>query len=91
MSTRSSIDDLFERRVIYPDFEPQERLARLVGLDEHKARLTNILSLLVNPAGLDAWSKKYHGSTCALSFSRIAQRSLALRPAHSRCHQFVTR
>ena len=31
------------------------------------------------------------GSTCALSFSRIVRRSLALRPAHSRCHQFVTR
>ena len=31
------------------------------------------------------------GSTCALSFSRIARRSLALRPAHSRCHQFATR
>jgi hypothetical protein len=27
------------------------------------------------------------GSTCALFFSRIARRSLALRPAHSRCHQ----
>jgi hypothetical protein len=27
------------------------------------------------------------GSTRALSFSRIARRSLALRPAHSRCHQ----
>ena len=25
------------------------------------------------------------------SFSRFARRSLALRPAHSRCHQFVTR
>ena len=25
------------------------------------------------------------GTTCALSFSRIARRSLALRPAHSRC------
>src|SRR5882762_7149980 len=24
------------------------------------------------------------------SFSRLARRSLALRPAHSRCHQFVT-
>src|SRR5258705_8667279 len=31
------------------------------------------------------------GSTCALSFSRMPRRSLALRPAHSRCHQFVTR
>src|SRR5262249_1820681 len=31
------------------------------------------------------------GSACASSFSRLARRSLALRPAHSRCHQFVTR
>jgi hypothetical protein len=30
-------------------------------------------------------------SACALSSSRIAQRSLALRPAYSRCHLFVTR
>ena len=26
-------------------------------------------------------------SACALSFSRLARRSLALRPAHSRCHR----
>ncbi len=31
------------------------------------------------------------GSACTSTFSRLAQRSLALRPAHSRCHQFVTR
>jgi hypothetical protein len=36
-------------------------------------------------------ARRVVGSACALSFSRIAQRSLALRPAHSRCHQFVTR
>jgi len=29
-------------------------------------------------------------SACATSFSRLAQRSITLRPAHSRCHQFVT-
>src|SRR6266436_4317371 len=27
-------------------------------------------------------------SACASSFSRLARRSLALRPAHPRCHQF---
>jgi hypothetical protein len=27
------------------------------------------------------------GSACASAFSRLAQRSLALRPAHSRCHR----
>src|ERR1700687_5042728 len=31
------------------------------------------------------------GSACTSSFSRLAQRSLALRPAHSRRHLYVTR
>src|SRR6202030_3559711 len=30
------------------------------------------------------------GSAYTSSFSRLARCSLALRPAHSRCHQFVT-
>ena len=38
-----------------------------------------------------AFPERVVGSACALSFSRLARRSLALRPAHSRCHQFVTR
>ena len=60
MSTKPDIDELFERVITYPDFDLQERLSRLVGLDDQKARLTKILSLLVNPAGLDAWTKKFH-------------------------------
>ena len=60
MTGRPSLDELFERRITYPDFEPQERLARLVGLDDHKARLSKILGLLVNPAGLQTWAKKHH-------------------------------
>lgn len=58
--SKPSIDELFERRVTYPDFEPQERLARLVGLDEQKQRLTNILGLLVNPSGLTEWAERHH-------------------------------
>jgi SpoVK/Ycf46/Vps4 family AAA+-type ATPase len=60
MSTKPTLDELFEHRISYPDVSAQERLARLVGLDDHKARLTKILSLLVNPAGLEAWGKKHH-------------------------------
>jgi AAA+ superfamily predicted ATPase len=60
MSAKPNLDELFERRITYPDFEPQERLARLVGLDEHKSRLTKILGLLVNPSGLEAWAHKHH-------------------------------
>ena len=40
---------------------------------------------------VSAFPERVVGSACALSFSGIAQRSLALRPAHLRCHQFVTR
>lgn len=58
--TTSILDQLFERRITYPDFELQERLARLVGLDDHKSRLTKILGLLVNPTGLETWAKKHH-------------------------------
>ncbi len=60
MQTKPSLDGLFERRLTFPDFEPQERLARLVGLDDHKERLSKILCLLVNPAGLEAWAQKHH-------------------------------
>ena len=60
MGTQISIDDLFERRIIYPDPDLKERLDRLVGLDDHKNRLVKILSMLVNPVGLEIWAKKYH-------------------------------
>lgn len=60
MNTKPALDDLFEHRVTYPDPVARERLDRLVGLDDHKSRLTKILALLVNPAGLEAWIKKHH-------------------------------
>lgn len=60
MNMTPALDTLFERRLSYPDFGPQERLARLVGLDDQKDRLTKILALLINPAGLKVWMKRYH-------------------------------
>jgi hypothetical protein len=47
-------------------------------------------SLLIHPA-VSTFPDRVVGSACASTFSRFARRSLALRPAHSRCHQFVTR
>lgn len=78
MSNRPSLDELFERRITYPDFEPQERLARLVGLDDYKARLTNILALLVNPAGLNAWAKKHHPGANGLAASVLRRPPLVV-------------
>ena len=60
MATRPDFDELFERRITYPDFETRERLASLVGLDSHKRRLQKILGLLVNPGKLRSWINSYH-------------------------------
>ncbi|ABE65077.1 AAA ATPase, central region (plasmid) [Nitrobacter hamburgensis X14] len=66
MNTKPTLDELFERRITYPDFEPQSRLARLVGLDDQKSRLAKILGLLVNPSGLAEWAQRHHPGTQAL-------------------------
>jgi hypothetical protein len=60
MSLKPSLDELFERLSEFPDPNAEARLARLVGLDDHKSRLTKILSLLVHPAGLESWAKRHH-------------------------------
>jgi AAA+ superfamily predicted ATPase len=60
MNAKANIDELFERRITYPDFAPHDRLAALVGLDDQKARLTKILALLVNPTGLETWARMHH-------------------------------
>jgi AAA+ superfamily predicted ATPase len=60
MSNKPALNELFEHRLTYPDVDAQDRLSRLVGLDEHKGHLTRILALLVNPAGLEAWAKRHH-------------------------------
>jgi AAA+ superfamily predicted ATPase len=58
--TKPNFDELFERVITYPDPEFQERLTELVGLDDQKAQLTKIISLLVNPSGIENWAKKHH-------------------------------
>lgn len=60
MNVKPPLDELFERCACFPDFEPQERLSRLVGLDEQKERLAKVLGLLVNPFGLQEWAEKHH-------------------------------
>jgi SpoVK/Ycf46/Vps4 family AAA+-type ATPase len=60
MSGAPTADELFERRAVYPDFEYQERFARLVGLDDHKSRLVKILGLLTNRNGLEKWLTRHH-------------------------------
>ena len=66
MSTQPGIDDLFDARMTFPDVEARERLARLVGLDDHKSRLAKILGLLINPSNLQNWTNKHHPGATGL-------------------------
>ena len=69
MSDAISIDDLFDRRLDFPDIGASRRLARLVGIDQAKTRLAKILGVLVNPAGPRDWAEKHHkGAAIALDY-----------------------
>lgn len=58
---------LFDGITTLPDLDARERLARLVGLDDHIKRLANMLALLVHPAGLEKWQKQHHPTAAGLS------------------------
>lgn len=57
---RFPIDDLFDRRLDFPDIDAQKRYTRLVGVEVAKSRLTKVLAVLVNPAGPRAWAERFH-------------------------------
>ncbi|MCP4201934.1 MAG: AAA family ATPase [bacterium] len=69
MMDQPTIDDLFDRRLTFPDMDAAKRLARLVGIDDARMRLTKLLSALVNPAGPREWAKRNHqGAGIILDF-----------------------
>ena len=82
-------------RLVVPDHAlglPVLRCAFLVYVLSPLPRRSHWRYCLAHPSSRCQPSPKGSvGSACASSFSRLARRSLALRPAHSRCHQFVAR
>ena len=80
-------------RLIIPDHTKGLPVLRALSLctccRHYPGTATGGITLLVHPV-VSAFPERVVGSACASSFSRLAQRSLTLRPAHSRCHQFVT-
>lgn len=66
---KPAFSELFEKTVVYPDPDLKQRLDLLVGLDETKERIKKILSLLINPNGIQDWINKYHkGANQILNF-----------------------
>lgn len=57
---RPGSEELFEQGIVYPDTDMMDRFNMLVGLDEQKNKLKKVLSLLVNPAGIESWAKQHH-------------------------------
>lgn len=57
---RLSLDDLFDRRLDFPDLSASKRFSHLVGIDEAKTRVTRLMGVLINPAGPRAWAAKHH-------------------------------
>ena len=69
---------LFERRMSYPHPDARDRLARLVGLDEHIEKLTKVLGLLVHPGGLIRWGEEHHPGAHRLIDSVLARPPLVI-------------
>ncbi len=65
----------FEAERVYPDISAQRWYERLVGLDDHKARLLIELEMLLYPERLEQWSKRHHGGqvlqVCELYRNRV--------------------
>ncbi|MBN8183118.1 AAA family ATPase [Roseibium aggregatum] len=57
---RINLDDLFDRRLTFPDMSASRRLSRMVGVDEPKSRLSKILGILINPDGPRKWAERHH-------------------------------
>ena len=63
---RPVLDDLFDRRLEFPDTAARVRLDRLVGIASAKDRLRKLLSCLVNPAGVRLWADRFHPNSRTL-------------------------
>ena len=60
MTASPDSSQLFGQCITYPDIGSSARLARLVGLDDQKARLQKTLGLLINPDGFKTWANSHH-------------------------------
>lgn len=78
MNQQPNLQGLFEHPTTLPDPDAQGRLARLVGMDDKIKRLTNVLGVLINPAGLQKWQDKHHADAGGLLDSVIRRPPLVV-------------
>lgn len=66
MSDTKSVSGLFENSTTLPNSDSKERLQKLVGMDDKINRLKNMISVLINPQGLQHWIGKHHPNSSNL-------------------------
>ena len=71
-------EELFDPALTYPDADAAERLAGLVGLDDHKERLGKMLALLVVPDALRDWARRFHGGARSVVDTVLARPPLVV-------------
>jgi SpoVK/Ycf46/Vps4 family AAA+-type ATPase len=60
MDGLDNFDDVFERRLTYPDTDACRRFDELVGMDDAKSMIVKSISVFLHPARLRKWGEKYH-------------------------------
>ena len=53
-------DDLFGRRLTYPDSDARRRFDEIIGIDDVKSKALKSISIFLNPEKLLQWGKKFH-------------------------------
>ncbi|MCY4211967.1 MAG: ATP-binding protein [Gammaproteobacteria bacterium] len=56
----NNFDDLFERRLTYPDTDARRYFDELVGIDNAKSTMVKSICIFLNPTRLEKWAEKYH-------------------------------
>ena len=54
------VDDLFGRRLAYPDPDARRRFDDIVGIDDIKSRALKSISIFLDPEKLVQWGDKFH-------------------------------
>ena len=61
-----NFDDLFERRLTYPDTDAHRYFDELVGMDNAKSIMVKTICIFLNPTRLEKWGEKYHSGISKL-------------------------
>ena len=61
-----NFDDLFERRLTYPDTDAHRNFDELVGMDNAKSIMVKTICIFLNPSRLEKWGEKYHSGISKL-------------------------